>query len=355
MTQRASTYLIGDRTFEVMFGDLPNHRADALVSSDDNYLTMGGGVSQALAVVGGRQIAADAQKHVPLKLGDVAVTTAGSLPAKYIFHGITIDLDTMTYPDAACLDAIVMRCLTLAEALGLRHVAFPALGTGTAGFPFEQAAQTMTKRVADFLSRDARHLDHVTLVLFAPSGRAAARTDLFYERAVGLAAQWTDSRRLGLLLDELEGLLGRTDSDELRARAHRLREEVRHTEESLATTAGTGAPEPQDATDPLSAASAAIEVVADDSAAEIDQEDLEARETVLKLRLQSLRTQHNVLIGNLNRLEERRAKYGPHAVPLEVENGIADVTDEITAKERDIRAIKSDLARLHPPAGGGGR
>jgi O-acetyl-ADP-ribose deacetylase (regulator of RNase III) len=133
--RRISSYQIGNCAFRVGFGNLVEMRADALVSPDDNYLTMGGGVSAAIWRVGGHQVRADAHKHIPLTLGDVAVTTAGDLSAKYIFHGVTIDRDRMEWPDADCVRGIVTRCLALAESLRLRHVAFPALGTGRVGFP----------------------------------------------------------------------------------------------------------------------------------------------------------------------------------------------------------------------------
>ena len=119
--ERASTYLIGNGIFQVRFGSLAEVAADALGSSDDNYLSMGGGVSAALSLAGGPQVGADAYKHLPLALGDVAVTTAGNLPAKYIFHGVTIDYDRITGPDSDCVRQIVVRCLALAEALRLRH------------------------------------------------------------------------------------------------------------------------------------------------------------------------------------------------------------------------------------------
>ncbi len=345
---RASSYLIGNCTFRVLFGSLVEMTADALVSSDDSYLSMGGGVSAAIRHAGGELVAVDARKHIPLALGDVAVTTAGDLSTKYIFHGVTIDLDQMTGPDADCLRQIVVRCLTLAETLRLRHIAFPALGTGLGGFPFELAADAMTRAIADFLSRQPQYLAEVTLVLYARAGVRPSALDLFYERAVGLAAQWTDSRRLRELVEELEVLLVRTDAGALRERVHQLRRDVTQAEESLAETPVVAALQANDRSNQLRPASAEADNLARRSATAVDWEDLKARQTVLQLRLQSLRTQHNILIGNRNQLEERKAKYGPNAFPLEVENGLQDVMAEIILKEEEIRAVKSELAQVGP-------
>jgi O-acetyl-ADP-ribose deacetylase (regulator of RNase III) len=343
---RASAYLIGNGVFRVMFGSLDDVIADALVSSDDNYLSMGGGVSAALRMAGGPQVGDDAQKHLPLALGDVAVTTAGKLPAKYIFHGVTIDHDRITGPDADCVRQIVVRCLTLAEALRLRHIAFPALGTGLGRFPFELAADTMTRTIADFLAHQPQSVAEVTLVLYARPGGRPSSPDLFYERAAGLAAQWSDSRRLRELVEELELLLARTDSGALRGRVHELRQTVSRAEASLAETADEAALDAIDRASPLRPATAEAVDIADRSAEVVDWEDVRARETVLQLRLQSLRTQHNILIGNRNQLEERKAKYGPHAVPLEVEIALVDIVAEIRSKEDEIRAVKSELLQL---------
>src|SRR4051812_5590825 len=98
MVRRTADYKINKTTFRVAYGDITKLVADALVSSDDNYLTMGGGVSDAILRAGGEEIRQQALKHVPLKIGDVAVTSAGKLPAKYIFHAVTIDYDHMLDP-----------------------------------------------------------------------------------------------------------------------------------------------------------------------------------------------------------------------------------------------------------------
>ncbi|UQU68189.1 macro domain-containing protein [Couchioplanes caeruleus] len=350
--ERESSYLIGNRTFRVVFASLPGIAADALVSSDDNYLTMGGGVSAALRHAAGPAVEMDAGKHTPLKLGDVAVTTAGKLKARYIFHGVTLDLDGLGSPDESCLRAIVDRCLELAEALRLRRVAFPALGTGTAQFPYELAGQAMTKAVADFLSRRAEHVHEVTLALHAFDDRARTDTELFYRRAAGIAAQWTDSRRLGELIDELRSLLARTPAGSLHDQAAAIRGDVAAAETALAGDrwpAVTGAGRPSES---LSRASDAAGDIADRSAAEVDWEDRQARETVLQVRLQSLRTQHNILLGSRNQLEERQARYGPLAVPLEVVNELRLIEEQLTAKEEQILRVKTELVQL---AGGAGR
>ena len=74
-----TNYSIGDVIFAITYADITSVPADALVSSDDNYLSMGGGVSAAIARAAGSALVVDARKHIPLRLGDVAVTSAGQL------------------------------------------------------------------------------------------------------------------------------------------------------------------------------------------------------------------------------------------------------------------------------------
>ena len=69
----------------LLFGDITTSKAQVIVSSDDFYLTMGGGVSAAIHRAGGNQIVIDASKKVPAKLGEVIVTSAGNLPADHIY------------------------------------------------------------------------------------------------------------------------------------------------------------------------------------------------------------------------------------------------------------------------------
>jgi O-acetyl-ADP-ribose deacetylase (regulator of RNase III) len=87
---RARTYRIDESTLTLRFGDVTETDAQVIVSSDDSYITMGGGVSAAILRAGGQVIALDASKKVPAALGDIVVTTAGSLTSQYVFHTITL-------------------------------------------------------------------------------------------------------------------------------------------------------------------------------------------------------------------------------------------------------------------------
>lgn len=73
------TYKFNKSTLTVKFGNIIDSQAEVIVSSDDCYVTMGGGVSRAILNAGGKAIIKDAQKMAHVPLGDVIATTAGKL------------------------------------------------------------------------------------------------------------------------------------------------------------------------------------------------------------------------------------------------------------------------------------
>ena len=87
-TQR--TYRIAGSQLTIDFGSVLDVPTEVVVSSDDYQLSMGGGVSAAIRIAAGNALVLDAAKAVPREAGDVVVTTAGALPARYVFHVVTI-------------------------------------------------------------------------------------------------------------------------------------------------------------------------------------------------------------------------------------------------------------------------
>jgi O-acetyl-ADP-ribose deacetylase (regulator of RNase III) len=341
-------YSIGETTFAIAYADLTSVPADVLVSSDDNYLTMGGGVSAAVRRAAGPALVADGRKHIPANLGDVVVTSAGTLPAKYVFHGVTIDMRNAVYADAGTVRRITRRCLELAATLGVRAIAFPALGTGVAGVPAEPCAEAMTREIAAFLSAGPQSLTHVTLALFMREGVQPESIQAFYAKAAELAVQWTGSRRLGSLVSELEALLPDDEANAgLRKDLRHLREALSSAEARLDSTAAdirrlVGLEQAAD----LERLGRSAEDIVTRSREVVDWEDIRAQEKILRARLESLRAQENAMYGNRNRLEEQKSNYAPSEVPLHLLNALSGVEAEIARIGVEISTVKADLAEL---------
>jgi O-acetyl-ADP-ribose deacetylase (regulator of RNase III) len=164
------TYRFKDSYLTLTFGDITTSDADVLVSSDDYKLTMSGGVSKAIREVGGNVIPLDAAKMTPAVLGDVVVTTAGRLSARYIFHAVTLGPSAVSMTASQVLQKATKRCLQLLEAFGLQSIAFPAIGAGTASFPYEEVAAQMSEVIADDLLKRNRPVK-IMLYLYDPLGR----------------------------------------------------------------------------------------------------------------------------------------------------------------------------------------
>lgn len=164
------TYEFGNSTLTLRFGDITTTKSQVIVSSDDYYLSMGGGVSASILKAGGNEIALDAAKKVPAKLGDVIVTTAGRLNSKFVFHAITIGKIVKEIGPKDIIRSTTIKCLDLLSALDLKSISFPALGAGAAGFNYEDVAVAMAQTVSEYLINTQRETE-VIIYLFDRYGR----------------------------------------------------------------------------------------------------------------------------------------------------------------------------------------
>lgn len=163
-------YKFGKSKLILRFGDITTTETQVIVSSDDYYLSMGGGVSASILKAGGNEIALDAAKKVPAKLGDVVITTAGRLKAKFIFHAITIGKVTGKTEPKEIVKSTTIKCLTLSHSLNLNSISFPALGAGAAGFSYDEVATEMAKTISDYLINSDLEQE-VIIYLFDRYGR----------------------------------------------------------------------------------------------------------------------------------------------------------------------------------------
>ena len=346
MNGRTADYKINNATFRVSYGDITQLTADALVSSDDNYLTMGGGVSAALLRAGGEIIATEARKHVPLRIGDVAVTSAGKLAAKYIFHAVTIDYTNLIFASEETILAATLRCMQLADTLGVRVIAFPALGTGVAGFPFQLAAEVMTRSIADYLMGETR-VELVTISLFARERVTDRDLNVFYERAVAAASLATQSKRLGILLYELARIVGQMNNPSLSQRIADLQIELKQAQGILAERSESLERlediQYQSGMTEISKQAVMVSSEAQDATIWTDRQ-LEAE--VLRTTLNGLLTQLNIQVSHRNRYEIERAKYGGQLVPPRLEIAIEDLSAEIAKIETRVSETRIKLTQL---------
>ncbi len=151
-------------------GDLTEYDVDAIVNAANNDLRLGGGLAGAIGEKGGAAIQAECDAHGLVAVGQAALTGAGDLPARYVIHQASMRMGAQTTAEA--LRDSTRAVLRLAEQHHLRTLAFPATGTGIAGFPVDQCAEIMIGEVLDHLDGQTG-LEDVYFVLFRESDRQA--------------------------------------------------------------------------------------------------------------------------------------------------------------------------------------
>jgi O-acetyl-ADP-ribose deacetylase (regulator of RNase III) len=157
-------------------GDIAAQDTDAIVNAANNALWMGAGVAGAIKRAGGQEIEREAVAKGPIPIGEAAVTGAGRLKARYVIHAAVMGQDLRT--DADKIRQATENSLLRADDLGLKSIAFPALGTGVGGFHLGECARIMSDVVREHTGGS---LERVLFVLYdEPAYRA-------FEEALGAA------------------------------------------------------------------------------------------------------------------------------------------------------------------------
>ena len=144
-------------------GDITEQDADAIVNAANSTLMGGGGVDGAIHRKGGPAILEECkrirtQQHPDgLPTGQAVATTAGDLEATWVIHTVG-----PVYAKSEDRSHLLASChsesLRVADELGARTVAFPAISTGVYGYPVEEAAPVAIRAVreADTEVREVR-------------------------------------------------------------------------------------------------------------------------------------------------------------------------------------------------------
>lgn len=155
-------------------GDLTQAAVDAIVNAANERMLGGGGVDGAIHRAAGPRLL-DACRGVPevrpgvrCPTGEARITPGFDLPAAHVIHTVG-----PVYAGAANSAPLLRRayrsCLELANAGGLRTIAFPAISCGVYGYPLDEAAAIAVEAARDH----AGTLTEVRFVLFGDDAYAA--------------------------------------------------------------------------------------------------------------------------------------------------------------------------------------
>ncbi|MBF6047608.1 O-acetyl-ADP-ribose deacetylase [Streptomyces sp. NRRL B-1677] len=148
-------------------GDITEQHVDAVVNAANSSLLGGGGVDGAVHRKGGPEILAACRalraSHYGkgLPTGRAVATTAGNLPARWVIHTVG-PVHSAEEDRSGLLASCHRESLRVADELGAKTVAFPAISTGVYRWPVEDAARIAVETV-----RQAEtNVEEVRFVLF---------------------------------------------------------------------------------------------------------------------------------------------------------------------------------------------
>jgi O-acetyl-ADP-ribose deacetylase len=144
-------------------GDLTEMETDAIVNAANNDLLLGGGVAGAIRRKGGDEIQRECNEIGSIPIGYAAITSAGKLKAKHVIHAASMQVGRNTTAEA--LRHSTEYSLRIASERGLKTIAFPAVGTGIAGFPMKECAEIMLQEASRHLEKGTS-LETIYFVLF---------------------------------------------------------------------------------------------------------------------------------------------------------------------------------------------
>lgn len=134
---------------EARQGDITEEQVDAVVNAANQSLAGGGGVDGAIhRAAGARELREACARLGGCPTGDAKATDAFRLPARWIIHAVGPRYRDGRHGEAELLASCYRRSLAVADGLGARTIAFPAISTGIYGYPLDAATEIAVATVA---------------------------------------------------------------------------------------------------------------------------------------------------------------------------------------------------------------
>ncbi len=150
--------------FHIIRNDITKIKADAIVNTANPEVAVGSGVDYAIYKAAGMEnLLAEREKIGYLSPGEVGITKAFNLEAKFIIHVSGPRWENASKGEEAILRKCYDKALNLAFENGCESIAFPVISTGTYGFPQKTGIQIAVDAFTSFLEE---HEIDITLVVF---------------------------------------------------------------------------------------------------------------------------------------------------------------------------------------------
>ena len=160
--------LVAGRRLELARGDITLERVDAIANAANEALRGGGGVDGAIHRAAGPGLLAELRERYPdgTPTGTAVATAGHDLAARWVLHAVGPVWRGGAQGEPELLAGAYRSSLLLADELGARSVAFPAISMGIYGYPPPEGARVAVSTVAEHL-RAGTGLELARFVLFS--------------------------------------------------------------------------------------------------------------------------------------------------------------------------------------------
>ncbi|HEX3220186.1 MAG TPA: macro domain-containing protein [Candidatus Limnocylindria bacterium] len=141
---------VGNARLELTVGDITTEQVDAIGNAANSALRGGGGVDGAIHAAAGPALLDELRRRYPdgTPTGTAVETAGHALPARWVIHAVGPVWRGGGHGEADLLAGAYRSSLEVAEGLGARTLALPAISMGIYGYPAEEAARIALQTVS---------------------------------------------------------------------------------------------------------------------------------------------------------------------------------------------------------------
>lgn len=156
----------GPARLELRIGDITREQVDAIGNAANERLRGGGGVDGAIHAAAGPGLLDELRRRYPngTPTGTAVETSAHALPSRWVIHAVGPIWRGGGHGEAELLAGAYRSTVQLAEDLGARSLALPAISMGIYGYPADEAATIAIRTVHELLA-ESSGLELVRFVL----------------------------------------------------------------------------------------------------------------------------------------------------------------------------------------------
>jgi O-acetyl-ADP-ribose deacetylase len=150
---------------DVIEGDITQQHVDAIVNAANESLMAGGGVSGAIHRAAGLGLQEECIKLKWCDEGEAKITKGYNLPAKWVIHTVGPVWEGGDFQEDTVLSQCYSSCFEYVDKYNIKTIAFPAISTGSYGFPVYRATKIAINAAKSFLKQNST-IEKILFVCF---------------------------------------------------------------------------------------------------------------------------------------------------------------------------------------------